>query len=173
MCFNWEHFHICTHVLQVPYHQRLICSSKSFAKKMQLFACFPICARSDPASQNSSFSVSQETRPQRSQASSPAAEGSPRPSVVGRTGQRARGDGQDGDAAANRCVRGERGRGARLRSDAPLRASAIVVSGFSSVIPLPAKALWDDSRSPQMGLGFLPTALRVVTIDCCCRLCSP
>ncbi|XP_075906423.1 rotatin isoform X2 [Nelusetta ayraudi] len=57
--------------------------------------------KQDPASQNSSFSVSQETRPQRSQASSPAAEGSPRPSVVGRTGQRARGDGQDGDAAGN------------------------------------------------------------------------
>lgn len=58
----------------------------------------------DPVSQNSSFSVSQEVRPQRSQASSPAAECSPRPSVVGRTGQRARGDGQDGDAASNRCV---------------------------------------------------------------------
>lgn len=39
---------------------------------------------------------------QRSQASSP--ECSPRPSVVGRTGQRARGDGQDGDAASTRCV---------------------------------------------------------------------
>lgn len=58
----------------------------------------------DPVSQNSSFSYSQEVRTQRSQASSPGAECSPRPSVVGRTGQRARGDGQDGDAASNRYV---------------------------------------------------------------------
>ncbi|KAM4606021.1 rotatin [Polymixia lowei] len=59
-------------------------------------------AKQDPVSQNSSLSYSQEVRgTQRSQASSPGAEPSPRPSVVGRTGQRARGDGQDGDAASN------------------------------------------------------------------------
>ncbi|XP_042366374.1 rotatin [Plectropomus leopardus] len=58
--------------------------------------------KQDPVSQNSSFSHSQEVRgTQRSQASSPGAECSPRPSVVGRTGQRARGDGQDGDAASS------------------------------------------------------------------------
>uniref|UniRef100_A0A8C4I6X8 Rotatin n=1 Tax=Dicentrarchus labrax TaxID=13489 RepID=A0A8C4I6X8_DICLA len=57
--------------------------------------------KQDQVSQNSSFSYSQEVRTQRSQASSPGAECSPRPSVVGRTGQRARGDGQDGDAASN------------------------------------------------------------------------
>ncbi|XP_044032478.1 rotatin [Siniperca chuatsi] len=57
--------------------------------------------KQDPVSQNSSFSYSQEVRTQRSQASSPGEECSPRPSVVGRTGQRARGDGQDGDAASN------------------------------------------------------------------------
>ncbi len=62
---------------------------------------FPGCA--DPVSQNSSFSYSQEVRTQRSQASSPGAECSPRPSVVGHTGQRARGDGQDGDVTSNRC----------------------------------------------------------------------
>ncbi|XP_068160422.1 rotatin isoform X2 [Antennarius striatus] len=56
--------------------------------------------KQDPVSQNSSFSYSQELRNQRSQASSPGAECSPRPSVVGRTGQRARGDGEDGDAAS-------------------------------------------------------------------------
>ncbi|KAG7225112.1 hypothetical protein INR49_014568 [Caranx melampygus] len=56
----------------------------------------------DPVSQNSSFSHSQDVRgTQRSQASSPGGECSPRPSVVGRTGQRARGDGQDGDAASD------------------------------------------------------------------------
>ncbi|XP_040921403.1 rotatin isoform X2 [Toxotes jaculatrix] len=58
--------------------------------------------KQDPVSQNSSFSYSQEVRgAQRSQASSPGGECSPRPSVVGRTGQRARGDGQDGDAASS------------------------------------------------------------------------
>uniref|UniRef100_UPI0037E73CA0 rotatin n=1 Tax=Semicossyphus pulcher TaxID=241346 RepID=UPI0037E73CA0 len=57
--------------------------------------------KQDPVSQNSSFSHSHDVRNQRSQASSPGAECSPRPSVVGRTGQRARGDGQDGDAASN------------------------------------------------------------------------
>ncbi|XP_033935709.1 rotatin, partial [Pseudochaenichthys georgianus] len=57
--------------------------------------------KQDPVSQNSSFSYSQEVRgTQRSQASSPGGECSPRPSVVGRTGQRASGDGQDGDAAS-------------------------------------------------------------------------
>ncbi|XP_069007751.1 rotatin [Embiotoca jacksoni] len=59
-------------------------------------------AKQDPVSQNSSFSYTQEVLgTQRSQASSPGAECSPRPSVVGRTGQRARGDGQDGDTASN------------------------------------------------------------------------
>ncbi|KAL2085228.1 hypothetical protein ACEWY4_018548 [Coilia grayii] len=59
-------------------------------------------AKQDPVSQNSSVSYAQEVRgTQRSVASS--ADGcSPRPSVVGRTGQRVRGDGQDGDAASSR-----------------------------------------------------------------------
>uniref|UniRef100_A0A3P9PF08 Rotatin n=1 Tax=Poecilia reticulata TaxID=8081 RepID=A0A3P9PF08_POERE len=71
--------------------------------------------KQDPVSQNSSFSYTQEVRGnQRSQASSPAAECSPRPSVVGRTGQRARGDGQDGDAASNSGS--SHGGGARART---------------------------------------------------------
>ncbi|KAJ8413437.1 hypothetical protein AAFF_G00094330 [Aldrovandia affinis] len=59
-------------------------------------------ARQDTVSQNSSMSYSQETHgvTQQSLASSPG-ECSPRPSVVGRTGQRARGDGQDGDAPSS------------------------------------------------------------------------
>ncbi|XP_012712810.2 rotatin isoform X1 [Fundulus heteroclitus] len=64
-------------------------------------------AKQDLVSQNSSFSYTQEVRRnQRSQASSPADECSPRPSAVGRTGQRARGDGQDLDAASNSSHRG-------------------------------------------------------------------
>uniref|UniRef100_A0A3Q0QQZ1 Rotatin N-terminal domain-containing protein n=1 Tax=Amphilophus citrinellus TaxID=61819 RepID=A0A3Q0QQZ1_AMPCI len=64
-------------------------------------------AKQDPVSQNSSFSYTQEVLgTQRSQASSPRSECSPRPSLVGRTGQRARGDGQDGDAASNSSRRG-------------------------------------------------------------------
>uniref|UniRef100_A0A8C5GTE2 Rotatin N-terminal domain-containing protein n=1 Tax=Gouania willdenowi TaxID=441366 RepID=A0A8C5GTE2_GOUWI len=59
-------------------------------------------AKQDQFSQNSSFSCPQEVLgAQRSQSSSPGVEYSPRPSVVGRTGQRARGDGQDGDVASN------------------------------------------------------------------------
>ncbi|KAM9332619.1 LOW QUALITY PROTEIN: rotatin [Pholidichthys leucotaenia] len=58
--------------------------------------------KQDPVSQNSSLSYTQEilaTQP--SQPSSPGADCSPRPSLVGHSGQRARGDGQDGDAASN------------------------------------------------------------------------
>ncbi|KAM6900677.1 rotatin [Xenentodon cancila] len=59
-------------------------------------------AKQDAVSQNSSFSHTQDVLgTQRSQASSPGTECSPRPSVVGRTALRARGDGQDGDAASN------------------------------------------------------------------------
>nr|XP_055038257.1 rotatin isoform X4 [Misgurnus anguillicaudatus] len=58
-------------------------------------------AKQDPVSQNSSISYSQEVRgTQRSGVSTPE-ECSPRPSVVGRPGQRLRGDGQDGDAASS------------------------------------------------------------------------
>lgn len=57
----------------------------------------------DTLSQNSSYSQEAQAT-QHSQASSPAAECSPRPSVVGGTGQRVRGDGQDGDAGSNRSA---------------------------------------------------------------------
>jgi len=57
------------------------------------------------ASQNSSISYCQEARgPPRSQNPSPASS-SPRPSVVGRTVQRPRGDGQDWDAASSRWIK--------------------------------------------------------------------
>ncbi|XP_076868967.1 rotatin isoform X2 [Brachyhypopomus gauderio] len=57
-------------------------------------------AKHDPVSQDSSVSYSQEVRgTQRSEVSTPV-DCSPRPSVVGRPGQRLRGDGQDGDAAS-------------------------------------------------------------------------
>ncbi|XP_077208985.1 rotatin isoform X2 [Paroedura picta] len=53
------------------------------------------------ASQNSSMSYSQEAR-QFSQSQNPSpGSSSPRPSVIGRTGQRPRGDGQDWDAASS------------------------------------------------------------------------
>ncbi|MFT7809161.1 rotatin [Arapaima gigas] len=58
-------------------------------------------AKQDSMSQNSSLSYSQDMRgAQQSMVSSPD-ECSPRPSVVGRPGHRARGDGQDGDAASS------------------------------------------------------------------------
>ncbi|XP_035382254.1 rotatin isoform X1 [Electrophorus electricus] len=66
-------------------------------------------AKHDPVSQNSSISYSQEVRgTQRSEVSTPV-DCSPRPSVVGRRGQRLRGDGQDGDAASTSSSASQRG----------------------------------------------------------------
>ncbi|XP_062376734.1 rotatin isoform X2 [Sardina pilchardus] len=70
-------------------------------------------AKQDPVSQNSSVSYSQEVRgtQRRSVASSPERGSSPRPSALGRTGQRVRGDGQDGDAASSSGSSGSQGGG--------------------------------------------------------------
>ncbi|KAB1256170.1 Rotatin [Camelus dromedarius] len=58
-------------------------------------------SKQDTVSQNSSLSYCQEARvPHHSQNPSPGGS-SPRPSVVGRTGQRPRGDGQDWDAVSS------------------------------------------------------------------------
>uniref|UniRef100_A0AAR2KTY1 Rotatin N-terminal domain-containing protein n=1 Tax=Pygocentrus nattereri TaxID=42514 RepID=A0AAR2KTY1_PYGNA len=66
-------------------------------------------AKHDPVSQNSSISYAQEARgTQRSGVTTPE-DCSPRPSVVGRTGQRVRGDGQDGDAASASSTSSQRG----------------------------------------------------------------
>uniref|UniRef100_A0AAV2L739 Rotatin N-terminal domain-containing protein n=1 Tax=Knipowitschia caucasica TaxID=637954 RepID=A0AAV2L739_KNICA len=79
-------------------------------------------SKRDPVSENSSFSNEVRGSPH-SQASSPAADQSPRPSVVGRPGQRARGDGQDRDATSSN---GSSHRGAaaarapRLTSQSPV-----------------------------------------------------
>uniref|UniRef100_A0A672L3Y9 Rotatin N-terminal domain-containing protein n=1 Tax=Sinocyclocheilus grahami TaxID=75366 RepID=A0A672L3Y9_SINGR len=59
-------------------------------------------AKQDPVSQNSSISYPQEVRATQGSGVSSPEESSPRPSAVGRTGQRVRGDGQDGDAASSR-----------------------------------------------------------------------
>ncbi|XP_029446758.1 rotatin isoform X2 [Rhinatrema bivittatum] len=59
------------------------------------------CMKQDAASQNSSVSYCHDTRgSHHSQNPSPGSS-SPRPSVIGRTGQRPRGDGQDWDAASS------------------------------------------------------------------------
>nr|KAF6472387.1 rotatin [Molossus molossus] len=59
------------------------------------------CSKQDAVSQNSSLSYCHEVRvAHHSQNASPRSS-SPRPSVVGRTGQRPRGDGQDWDAASS------------------------------------------------------------------------
>ncbi|XP_056306497.1 rotatin isoform X1 [Danio aesculapii] len=78
-------------------------------------------AKQDPVSQNSSISYPQEVRgTQRSGVSSPE-ESSPRPSVVGRPGQRLRGDGQDGDAAsASGSSSSQRGAPLRPAQQSPL-----------------------------------------------------
>uniref|UniRef100_A0A8B9HZF5 Rotatin N-terminal domain-containing protein n=1 Tax=Astyanax mexicanus TaxID=7994 RepID=A0A8B9HZF5_ASTMX len=66
-------------------------------------------AKLDPVSQNSSIAYTQEVRgTQRSGVTTPE-DCSPRPSVVGRPGQRLRGDGQDGDAASTSSNSSQRG----------------------------------------------------------------
>ncbi|XP_022539517.2 rotatin isoform X1 [Astyanax mexicanus] len=66
-------------------------------------------AKLDPVSQNSSIAYTQEARgTQRSGVTTPE-DCSPRPSVVGRPGQRLRGDGQDGDAASTSSNSSQRG----------------------------------------------------------------
>ncbi|XP_061778049.1 rotatin isoform X2 [Nerophis ophidion] len=84
----------CLRQLCVGLRQRLrFHQDPSFRSAKQGGAAYPV-------SQNSSYS--QEVQgTQRSQGSSPTAECSPRPSVVGGTGQRVSGDGQDGDAFSN------------------------------------------------------------------------
>ncbi|XP_056440624.1 rotatin [Gadus chalcogrammus] len=85
----------------------------------------------DTVSQNSSLSQSLDVRgTQPSRASSPASECSLRPSVLGRTGQRARGDGQDGDVASNS---GSSHRGAT--------AAAAGVQGSGQAAPSPGGAV--------------------------------
>lgn len=77
-------------------------------------------AKQDPVSQNSSISYPHEVRgTQRSGVSSPE-ESSPRPSVVGRPVQRARGDGQDGDAASSSGSSSQRGAPPRPAQQSPL-----------------------------------------------------
>uniref|UniRef100_A0A8C1IBQ2 Uncharacterized protein n=1 Tax=Cyprinus carpio TaxID=7962 RepID=A0A8C1IBQ2_CYPCA len=71
--------------------------------------CRNLRSRLHSVSQNSFISYPQEVRAtQRSGVSSPE-ESSPRPSVVGRTGQRVCGDGQDGDAASSSGSSSQRG----------------------------------------------------------------
>uniref|UniRef100_W5M728 Rotatin n=1 Tax=Lepisosteus oculatus TaxID=7918 RepID=W5M728_LEPOC len=63
-----------------------------------------LSAKQDSVSQNSSVSYSQEMRGTQASRNPSPEDSSPRPSVIGRTVQRARGDGQDGDAASSRKI---------------------------------------------------------------------
>uniref|UniRef100_A0A8C3SN88 Rotatin n=1 Tax=Chelydra serpentina TaxID=8475 RepID=A0A8C3SN88_CHESE len=72
------------------------------------------------ASQNSSMSYGQEARgPPHSQNPSPGSS-SPRPSVIGRTGQRPRGDGQDWDAASSSGSSTQASANSRMYLQSPL-----------------------------------------------------
>lgn len=61
-------------------------------------------SKQDTVSQNSSLSYCHEARVTRHSQNPSPGSSSPRPSVVGRTGQRPRGDGQDWDAASSRWL---------------------------------------------------------------------
>ncbi|XP_019727440.1 rotatin isoform X1 [Hippocampus comes] len=105
-------------------------------------------------SQNSSYSQEAQAT-QHSQASSPAAECSPRPSVVGGTGQRVRGDGQDGDAGSNS--------GSSHRSAVAAQTARQTPPADAGRLALPDQGLEDD---PEMGLQQLTLAqFTVATLE--------
>ncbi|XP_077365448.1 rotatin isoform X2 [Festucalex cinctus] len=106
------------------------------------------------ASQNSSYSQEAQAT-QHSQVSSLAAECSPRPSVVGGTGQRVRGDGQDGDAASNS--------GSSHRSAVAAQTASQTPPPDVGRLALPDQGLEDD---PEMGLQQLTLAqFTVATLE--------
>ncbi|XP_043923077.1 rotatin [Protopterus annectens] len=76
--------------------------------------------KQETSSQNSSVSYSQETRvPQQSPDQSPVSS-SPRPFVIGRTGLRPQGDGQDGDAASSSGSSSRANGNSRASTQSPL-----------------------------------------------------
>nr|XP_005995543.1 PREDICTED: rotatin [Latimeria chalumnae] len=100
----------CLHQLTTDLRMRL-----NFHRDPSFFS-----VKQDVVSQNSSVSYSQETRgTHHSQNLSPESS-SPRPSVIGRTGQRPRGDGQDGDAASSSGSSSQRNENLRLCLQSPL-----------------------------------------------------
>ncbi|XP_039610285.1 rotatin [Polypterus senegalus] len=77
-------------------------------------------SKQDTLSQSSSVSYSQETRCTQNSHSPSPIDGSPRPSVIGRTGQRARGDGQDGDAMSSSRSSSQGDATSRFPANSPL-----------------------------------------------------
>uniref|UniRef100_A0A3Q2Z0W8 Rotatin n=1 Tax=Hippocampus comes TaxID=109280 RepID=A0A3Q2Z0W8_HIPCM len=117
---------------------------------------FHSAKQGDTVSQNSSYSQEAQAT-QHSQASSPAAECSPRPSVVGGTGQRVRGDGQDGDAGSNRSA------GSSHRSAVAAQTARQTPPADAGRLALPDQGLEDD---PEMGLQQLTLAqFTVATLE--------
>ncbi|XP_069047677.1 rotatin [Lepisosteus oculatus] len=78
-----------------------------------------LSAKQDSVSQNSSVSYSQEMRGTQASRNPSPEDSSPRPSVIGRTVQRARGDGQDGDAASSSGSSSHRDTDPRLPAQSP------------------------------------------------------
>ncbi|XP_009945954.1 PREDICTED: rotatin-like, partial [Leptosomus discolor] len=109
------------------------------------------------ASQNSSLSYCQEARgPPRSQSPSPGSS-SPRPSVVGRTGQRPRGDGQDWDAASSSGNSTQANANSRISLHSPLGVGHIDLPDPESedTLELQMKQL----SLPQFGVSVLENAV--------------
>ncbi|CAL8400192.1 unnamed protein product [Arctogadus glacialis] len=105
---------------------------------------FSSAKQADAVSQNSSLSQSLDVRgTQPSRASSPASECSLRPSALGRTGQRARGDGQDGDVASNS--------GSSHRGAAAAAAAAAGVQGSGQAAPSPGGSAVPPLDLPVLG----------------------
>ncbi|XP_075272661.1 rotatin isoform X3 [Opisthocomus hoazin] len=109
------------------------------------------------ASQNSSISYCQEARgPPRSQNPSPASS-SPRPSVVGRTVQRPRGDGQDWDAASSSGNSTQASANSRISLHSPLEVGHIDLPVIENEDPLELQM--KQLSLPQFCVSILENAI--------------
>uniref|UniRef100_A0A8B9IZN8 Rotatin n=1 Tax=Amazona collaria TaxID=241587 RepID=A0A8B9IZN8_9PSIT len=108
------------------------------------------------ASQNSSISYCQEARgPPRSQNPSPGSS-SPRPSVIGRTVQRPRGDGQDWDAASSSGNSTQANANSRISLHSPLVTHIdLPVTEYEDTLELQMKQL----SLPQFCVSILENAI--------------
>ncbi|KAJ8279722.1 hypothetical protein COCON_G00067880 [Conger conger] len=120
-------------------------------------------ARQDTVSQNSSMSYSQEIRGTHQSVASTPEECSPRPSVVGRTGQRARGDGQDGDAASSSGSSSQRAPASGPPPQSPLDAAHLELPEMEGEDVLELQ--FQQLSLPQLGTAVFEHALPLLQTE--------
>uniref|UniRef100_A0A5F9CC21 Rotatin n=1 Tax=Oryctolagus cuniculus TaxID=9986 RepID=A0A5F9CC21_RABIT len=115
------------------------------------------CSKQDTVSQNSSLSYGHEARgTHHSQNPSPGSS-SPRPSVVGRTGQRPRGDGQDWDAVSSSGGSSHAHINSRISVHSPLDAGHIDLPELETEDTLELR--FQQLSLPQFCISILESAL--------------